>query len=68
MTQSLLESRYDLAQFIADVRRLAAETSDDREKIARLRPLMQRVVADPPRLPPASTQLNPNQGDHPYGL
>jgi predicted metal-dependent enzyme (double-stranded beta helix superfamily) len=68
MTQSLLESRYDLAQFIADARRLAAETPNDREKIAQLRPLMRRMVADPSWLPPAYTQLNPNPGDHPYGL
>jgi predicted metal-dependent enzyme (double-stranded beta helix superfamily) len=60
MTQSLPESRCDLAQFIADVRRLAAATSDDREKIARLRPLMRRVLADPSWLPPAYTRLDPN--------
>jgi hypothetical protein len=44
MTQAVLKSISDLTQFISDVRRIAAKTPDDREKLTTLRPLMQRRV------------------------
>jgi predicted metal-dependent enzyme (double-stranded beta helix superfamily) len=60
MTQAVLESKYDLTQFVADVRRITAQIPDDREKLAQLRPLIKKVVAESSWLPPAYTQLNPN--------
>jgi len=45
--QPLQRPEYDLTRFVADVGRIMAQTSDDREKLAQLHPLIKTVVADP---------------------
>jgi hypothetical protein len=60
MTQAVLEAQHDILPSVADVRRITAQSPDSRERSAQRRPLIERVVADPSRLPPASMQLHPN--------
>ena len=56
------EQSYTVEQYAADLKKIAADTSDEDEIISRVAPLAQRLALDKSWVKPEYYETNPEQG------